>query len=174
MDTLFVPITFSELPHPLLTSNTNAGSQPRIGPVSRFSPLSSLIHLNRFPICFKKLSYPRFGHFRCAAEASDHRRGHHHGHHHHHHGCQHHCSGDSDRVELTGTQKAFVRFAEAIRWTDLANYLREHLHMCCGSAALFVTAAAFPYLVPKPAVKPLQNVFIAVAFPLVGVRVVQA
>ncbi|CAK9315666.1 unnamed protein product [Citrullus colocynthis] len=169
MDTLFVPISFSEPPRPSLTRNTNAGAPSRIGPVSRFSPRSSLIRLKRFPIPCKKLSSPRFGHFRCAAEASSHRHGHHHGHHHHHHGCQHHCSSDGDGVELTGAQKAFVRFAEAIRWTDLANFLREHLHLCCGSAALFVTAAACPYLVPKPAVKPLQNVFIAVAFPLVGV-----
>lgn len=168
MDALFVPITFSEPPHSLLTHSTNAGAQLRVGPVSRFSLRSSVIQLKRFPIRCKKLSYSRFGRFRCAAEASNHRHGHHHGHHHHHH-----CGGDGDGVELTGAQKAFVRFAEAIRWTDLANYLREHLHLCCGSAALFITAAATPYLVPKPAVKPLQNVFIAVAFPLVGVRVVQ-
>lgn len=41
--------------------------------------------------------------------------------------------------------------------------------MCCGSAALFVAAAACPHLLPKPAVKPLQNAFLLVAFPLVGV-----
>lgn len=154
MDTLFVPITFSKPIHSLLTRTTNAGARSRIGPVSCFSLRSSVIRLKRF---------------RCAADASDHRHGHHH---HHHHSCQHHCGGDGDGVELTGAQKAFVRFAKAIRWTDLANYLREHLHLCCGSAALFITAAACPYLVPKPAVKPLQNVFIAVAFPLVGVRMV--
>lgn len=35
--------------------------------------------------------------------------------------------------------------------------------------ALFIAAAACPYLLPKPAVKPLQRVFILIAFPLVGV-----
>ncbi|KAI8013799.1 hypothetical protein LOK49_LG05G01773 [Camellia lanceoleosa] len=34
--------------------------------------------------------------------------------------------------------------------------------------ALFIAAAACPYLLPKPAVKPLQRVFILIAFPLVG------
>lgn len=165
MEALFVPITISKPPHSLLTCTTNAGPQSRIRPISRFLPRSSVIQLKLVPI-----RCSRFGRFRCAAEASDHRHGNNHGH--HHHGCQHHCGGDGDGVELKGTQKAFVRFAEAIRWTDLANYLREHLQLCCVSAVLFVTAAACPYLVPKPAVKPLQNVFIAVAFPLVGVRMV--
>ncbi|KAL7166862.1 hypothetical protein ACSBR2_037518 [Camellia fascicularis] len=34
--------------------------------------------------------------------------------------------------------------------------------------ALFIAAAACPYLLPKPAVKPLQRVFILIVFPLVG------
>lgn len=51
----------------------------------------------------------------------------------------------------------------------MADFLREHLGLCCCSAALFVGAAACPYLLPKPAVKPLQHLFILIAFPLVGV-----
>lgn len=42
--------------------------------------------------------------------------------------------------------------------------------MCCCSAALFLAAAACPYLLPKPVVKPLQNAFMFIAFPLVGVK----
>ncbi|KAI7980574.1 hypothetical protein LOK49_Contig134G00002 [Camellia lanceoleosa] len=38
--------------------------------------------------------------------------------------------------------------------------------------ALFIAAGACPYLLPKPAVKPLQRVFILIAFPLVGVYVI--
>lgn len=62
-----------------------------------------------------------------------------------------------------------IGFAKAIRWTDLASYLREHLQLCCCSMALFVAAAVSPYLVPKLIAKPLQNAFIVIAFPLVGV-----
>lgn len=51
----------------------------------------------------------------------------------------------------------------------MANYLRENLQLCCCSVALFVAAAISPFLLPKPAVKPLQNAFILVAFPLVGI-----
>ncbi|KAK6151227.1 hypothetical protein DH2020_016159 [Rehmannia glutinosa] len=63
----------------------------------------------------------------------------------------------------------FLSFAEVIKWTGLANFLREHLELCCCAAALFLAAAACPYLVPKPAVKPLQQAFTLIAFPLVGV-----
>ncbi|XP_019076602.1 probable cadmium/zinc-transporting ATPase HMA1, chloroplastic isoform X2 [Vitis vinifera] len=89
-----------------------------------------------------------------------HHHGHGHGHHHHHHG-----SGST----LSRTQESFLRIAKAIRWADLADFLRENLHLCCCSTGLFLAAAACPYLIPKPAVKPLQNAFIFVAFPLVGV-----
>ena len=82
-------------------------------------------------------------------------------HHHHHH-------GDHDS-QLTGPQRALLKFAKALGWMDLANLLREHLQLCCCSAALFITAAACPYMIPKPAVKPLQNALMLVAFPLVGV-----
>lgn len=51
----------------------------------------------------------------------------------------------------------------------MANYLREHLVLCCCSAALFLAAGLCPYVVPKPSAKPLQQIFALVAFPLVGV-----
>ncbi|GAB2279616.1 Probable cadmium/zinc-transporting ATPase hma1, chloroplastic [Dionaea muscipula] len=86
--------------------------------------------------------------------------GHSHNHYHHHR---------SEEKELSKYQEGLIRFAKAIRWMDLANFLREHLQLCCISAALFVAAAACPYLVPKPVVKPLQNAFILLAFPLVGI-----
>ncbi|KAK6923089.1 hypothetical protein RJ641_011393 [Dillenia turbinata] len=93
----------------------------------------------------------------------DHQR-HHHYHHHHHH---HHHHGDGEKWK--GSQQAFLKFAKAIRWTELANFLRENLQLCCCSTALLLAASACPYLLPKPVVKPLQNVFIVLAFPLVGV-----
>nr|GMC62757.1 probable cadmium/zinc-transporting ATPase HMA1, chloroplastic [Ipomoea batatas] len=62
-----------------------------------------------------------------------------------------------------------LKFADAIRWSHLANFLRENLELCCSSAALFIAAAACPYVLPKPAVKPLQRAFAVIAFPLVGV-----
>ncbi|KAL7101442.1 hypothetical protein ACP275_08G054200 [Erythranthe tilingii] len=92
---------------------------------------------------------------------------HQHQHHHHNHGhC--HCH-DGGGAPLTKPQESFLRFAERIKWADLANFLREHLELCCCAAALFLAAAACPYLLPKPAVKPLQTAFSLVAFPLVGV-----
>nr|AYW01700.1 HMA1 protein [Morus alba] len=115
--------------------------------------------------------------FRCAAKAADHGHNHHHhqlgDHDHDHHDLQHHhhhhCGNCGEVSELKESQKAFLRFAKAVRWTELANFLRENLLLCCVSAALFVAAAAFPHLLPKSAVKPLQNAFLLVAFPLVGV-----
>lgn len=95
--------------------------------------------------------------------------GHHHQHRHHDHGHGHHHGSGST---LSGSQESFLRIAKAIRWTDLADFLRENLHLCCCSTALFLAAAVCPYLIPKPAVKPLQNAFIFVAFPLVGVSFV--
>jgi len=80
--------------------------------------------------------------------------------HHHRHG---------DAVKLNKFQEGFLRFAKAIGWVDLANYLRENLQLCCSSMALFLAAAACPYLVPKPLAKSLHDAFIILAFPLVGV-----
>ncbi|XP_075105883.1 putative cadmium/zinc-transporting ATPase HMA1, chloroplastic isoform X3 [Nicotiana tabacum] len=94
----------------------------------------------------------------CGHSHHDHSHDHHH---HHHHG--------HDDGKLTKSQELFLKFARAIRWTHLANILREHLELCCCSAALFIAAAACPYFLPQPAVLPLQRVFTLIAFPLVGV-----
>ncbi|CAI8609318.1 unnamed protein product [Vicia faba] len=96
---------------------------------------------------------------------SDHNHDHHHHHHHHHHNHSH----DIDDDNLTGPQRAVITFAKATKWIDLANILREHLHLCCFSTALFVTAAICPHTLPKSLIKPFQNSLILVAFPLVGV-----
>ncbi|XP_026422880.1 probable cadmium/zinc-transporting ATPase HMA1, chloroplastic isoform X2 [Papaver somniferum] len=89
---------------------------------------------------------------------------HHHHHHHHHHHC---CGGGSS--ELSNSQKAVVNFAKSIGWADLAGFLRENLLLCCCSVALLLCAAVCPYLAPKSDVKLLQNAFISIAFPIVGV-----
>ncbi|KAL3633967.1 putative cadmium/zinc-transporting ATPase hma1, chloroplastic [Castilleja foliolosa] len=100
---------------------------------------------------------------------------HHHDHHHQdndrrHHHQHHHCHGHGDcGGPLTKPQQTFLSFAEVIRWTDLANFLREHLELCCCAVALFLAAAVCPYVLPKPAVKPLQQVCTLIGFPLVGV-----
>ncbi|XP_019434684.1 PREDICTED: probable cadmium/zinc-transporting ATPase HMA1, chloroplastic isoform X1 [Lupinus angustifolius] len=94
--------------------------------------------------------------------------GHHHDHHHHHHHHHHH-SHEIDGANLTKPQKAVIGFAKASRWMELADFLREHLHLCCFSTALFVTAAICPYTLPKHLIKPFQNSLIFVAFPFVGV-----
>lgn len=107
---------------------------------------------------------------------STHSNHHHHESHDHHHDNHHHHSHDNHGhhdgeagLSLTKSQELVLNFAKAIRWTNLANFLREHLELCCCSAALFLAAAACPYLAPKFAVKPLQHVFTLIAFPLVGV-----
>ncbi|KAK9112657.1 hypothetical protein Scep_020176 [Stephania cephalantha] len=104
----------------------------------------------------------------CASHSHDSHHHDHHDHHHHHHHHHHHGHG-GEGAKLTGSQRAVLRFAKAIGWADLADLLREHLQLCCCSAALLLAAAACPYLLPKPAAKTLQNAFISVAFPLVGV-----
>ncbi|CAN6906412.1 hypothetical protein Bca4012_096175 [Brassica carinata] len=88
-----------------------------------------------------------------------------HSHHHHHH--RHCCS--VGQTASNYPQKVLIEFAKAIGWVRLANFLREHLHLCCSSAVLFIAAAACPYLIPKTYIKPLQNSFMIVAFPLVGI-----
>ncbi|XP_059456013.1 probable cadmium/zinc-transporting ATPase HMA1, chloroplastic [Corylus avellana] len=163
------------LPHSL-RSTTKFRPFPtctKLPPLNSFKPFSK--PALQFPIIrFKPLSPPfnspnfRLSQLRCAAKATDHHHHedheHHHQHHHHHH--HHHCDEDD---KLSGPQRALIGFARAVRWTHLADFLREHLQLCCCSAALFLAAAACPYVVPKPAVKPLQNAFMIVAFPLVGV-----
>ncbi|KAK7386400.1 hypothetical protein VNO78_26610 [Psophocarpus tetragonolobus] len=133
------------------------------------------------PISIKPLYSPKFlilhhHPLRCVAQSSDNHHHHHHNHnhnhlHHHHHQHQHHHhhSHGIHGAVLTGPQKALIAFAKATRWMDLADILREHLHLCCFSAALFVAAAICPHTLPKPIVKPFQNSLIFVAFPLVGV-----
>ena len=115
--------------------------------------------------------------FVVGSSSNNHHDHHHHDHHHHqhdhiddhHHHHNHHHSHSSDYANLTGAQRAIIGFAEATRWTELADFLREHLQLCCCSAALFVAAAICPYVLPKPVIKPFQNALIFIAFPLVGV-----
>ncbi|XP_075656005.1 putative cadmium/zinc-transporting ATPase HMA1, chloroplastic [Castanea sativa] len=167
METLPYPIgatKFRALPSPRTRLRVNSFSKPIFNqtlhsPIFRFKSLSP-------PLDFQNR---RFSQLRCVAKASDHHEhehehDHHHNHHHPHH--HHHCD---EETELSGAQRALIGVAKAIRWTDLANFLREHLQLCCCSTALFLAAAACPYVVPKPAVKALQNAFMLVAFPLVGV-----
>ncbi|XP_022843734.1 probable cadmium/zinc-transporting ATPase HMA1, chloroplastic [Olea europaea var. sylvestris] len=113
-------------------------------------------------------STPHFPVVKCSTHDHDHDHHHHHHHHDHHHH-EHGPSNDGCSVRLTKFQENFLSFAKAVKWTHLANFLREHLELCCCSAALFLAAAACPYLIPKPAVKPLQQAFTLIAFPLVGV-----
>eukprot|EP00268_Persea_americana_P009364 TRINITY_DN1375_c0_g1_i1.p1 TRINITY_DN1375_c0_g1~~TRINITY_DN1375_c0_g1_i1.p1 ORF type:complete len:754 (+),score=157.76 TRINITY_DN1375_c0_g1_i1:331-2592(+) len=90
----------------------------------------------------------------------DHDHQHHHNHHHHHH---------HDSKDLTKAQEAVMRFARATRWAELSDFLREHLVLCCCSAACLLIAGVCPYLLSKAVAKPLQTALIAVALPLVGV-----
>ncbi|GAV74863.1 E1-E2_ATPase domain-containing protein/Hydrolase domain-containing protein [Cephalotus follicularis] len=115
----------------------------------QITPLSSNFRLKSLNLHHRPLY--------CVADANHH---HHDDHHHHHH--DHH-------EDLSGAQGALIGFAKAIRWMDLANYLREHLQLCCCATALFLAAAVCPYLLPKPVIKPVQNAFMLAAFPLVGV-----
>lgn len=132
----------------------------RLARVNSFSipPPKSLLLRNPLPLRISaSLSVPRRSIRLRAVE--DH-------HHHHQHGC---CSVDLKAESKP--QKVLFGFAKAIGWVRLANFLREHLHLCCSSAALFLAAAACPYFAPKPYIKSLQNAFMIVGFPLVGVRI---
>lgn len=107
----------------------------------------------------------------CSSHSHQHHHHHHdhsHDHHNHHHHHHHHGHDEGDG-KLTKFQEVFLKFANAIRWTQLANYLRENLELCCCSAVLFIAAAVCPYFLPEPAVLPLQRIFALIAFPLVGV-----
>ncbi|KAG9158787.1 hypothetical protein Leryth_013678 [Lithospermum erythrorhizon] len=95
----------------------------------------------------------------------NHHHQHDHNHHHHH---DHDQSGDNI-VRLTKSQEALLKFAKAIKWTDLAGFLRENLELCCCSGVLFAVAAACPWLVPNAAGKTLQHLLTIIAFPLVGI-----
>ncbi|KAG5386766.1 hypothetical protein IGI04_038236 [Brassica rapa subsp. trilocularis] len=102
----------------------------------------------------------------CENHSHHHHHEHEHDHHHHHH--HRHCCSVGQTAS-NYPQKVLIEFAKAIGWIRLANFLREHLHLCCSSAVLFIAAAACPYLIPKPYIKPLQNSFMIVAFPFVGI-----
>ncbi|KAG8384328.1 hypothetical protein BUALT_Bualt04G0106800 [Buddleja alternifolia] len=119
-----------------------------------------------------RTSISRLSVVKCSHNHNHNHHDHHHRHHDHHqhphHGHSHGGCGGCD-APLTKYQETFLNFAEAIKWADVANFLREHLELCCCSTALFLAAAACPHLLPTPAVKPLQRVFILIAFPLVGV-----
>ncbi|KAJ4890735.1 hypothetical protein Rs2_30483 [Raphanus sativus] len=96
----------------------------------------------------------------------------HHRHHHHHEHEQVHHHRHCCSVGLKASnypQKVLIDFAKSIGWIRLGNFLRENLHLCCTSALLFFAAAACPCVTPKPYIKPLQNSFMIVAFPLVGI-----
>ncbi|KAB2004675.1 hypothetical protein ERO13_D11G203500v2 [Gossypium hirsutum] len=166
METHSISLTnFSPLTRPLRPSRLRRLNSFHFKPLF-FSPLSTrykslFLPLNSHTIRIRCVA--NHGHHHHHEHDLDHGHDHDHDHHHHHHH-HHHGSG-----QLNGPQKAVIGFAKAIRWMDLANFLREHLHLCCCATALFIAAAAFPYLVPKPAVKPLQNSFLVLAFPLVGV-----
>ncbi|KAI3669782.1 hypothetical protein L6452_41186 [Arctium lappa] len=133
-------------------------------PNSSSKPLPTRI----FPtICHSKTTNHHHDHDHDDGHDHDHGHNHHHHHHHHHHHGHH--SHNGGEFKLTKSQQAFTRFAKVVMWTDLADFLREHLQLCCFSAALFLAAAVCPYLVPKASVKPIQHVLALVAFPLVGV-----
>lgn len=120
---------------------------------------------NRHTSLSSLLSTPQFPVIKCSTHHHEH---HDHDHHHHNHN-HHHGPSNDGSVRLTKFQEKFLSFAKTVKWTHLANFLREHLELCCCSAALFLAVAACPYLIPKPAVKPLQQAFTLIAFPLVGV-----
>ncbi|XP_075481405.1 putative cadmium/zinc-transporting ATPase HMA1, chloroplastic [Primulina tabacum] len=145
----------------------------------RTQKFKSLFHQNvrhyrkpRTRICLCNMSNARL--INCSTDHNDHTHHHHHDHehdghnHHHHHGHSHGLCAGCD-APLTKSQEIFLKFAKFIKWADLANFLREHLELCCCSAALFLATAVCPYLLPKPAVKPFQQTFTFIAFPLVGV-----
>lgn len=149
----------------------------RLARVNSFSILPPKTLLRQKPLPLRisaSLSLPRRSIRLRAVE--DHHHDHHHDdeqdhhHHHHHHHHQHGCCSVELKAE-SKPQKVLFGFAKAIGWVRLANFLREHLHLCCSAAALFIAAAACPYLVPKPYIKSLQNAFMIVGFPLVGVRI---
>ncbi|XP_038723276.1 probable cadmium/zinc-transporting ATPase HMA1, chloroplastic [Tripterygium wilfordii] len=167
-----------------LDSTNSLGSIPQNDDEEPTRP--SLFSTKPFPLRFYAPNHsplpksPTLRHriLHCVPEVTDYQRGnydqHHrdreHNHHHHEHNHDHHNHYSNDGAELSGPKRVVVKFAKAIGWMDLANFLREHLLLRCRAAALFFAAAACPYLLPKHAVKPVQNAFILVTFPLVGLK----
>ncbi|XP_059623941.1 probable cadmium/zinc-transporting ATPase HMA1, chloroplastic [Cornus florida] len=174
MDTLRLQISVSNFPSLCHCSHRNRirrFSSLKFQPIHNKTLISSIL---------RKPSFVSLRHVGCSAEAADHHHhdhqhhDHHHDHDHdqhhdHNHNHHHHHHNHGGETQLTRSQEAFLRFARAIRWTNLADFLREHLELCCCSAALFIAAAGCPYVVPKTAAKSLQHVFTLIAFPLVGV-----
>ncbi|KEH31492.1 cadmium/zinc-transporting ATPase, putative [Medicago truncatula] len=148
--------------HSLHTKTTRIQSSNLAFPI-RTSPISIK------PLYSSKFLILHHHKLRCSANHTDHNHNHTHNHNHNCNHNHHHHSHDIDDVNLTGPQKAIISFAKATKWIDLANFLREHLYLCCASTALFVAAAICPHTLPKSLIKPVQNSFILVAFPLVGV-----
>ncbi|XP_073149726.1 probable cadmium/zinc-transporting ATPase HMA1, chloroplastic isoform X2 [Henckelia pumila] len=159
METLRLPTVCQQLPSIWKTRKFKSIVHQKVHHYTKLRPAR---------ICLCKISSGRVA--RCS---TDH---HHHAHHHHHdheHDAHHHhhshglCAGCD--APLTKSQETFLNFAKFIKWADLANFLREHLELCCCAAALFLATAVCPYLLPKPAVKTFQQTFTLIAFPLVGV-----
>ncbi|KAK3004706.1 hypothetical protein RJ639_018914 [Escallonia herrerae] len=170
MESLPLPIAISQLNY---TERTRC-NRSRIK-LNLFKPIYHQPLFSSFDL--KPLNFARTQFVKCLAtnhHHHDHHHDHHHHHHHHHHdhdhrNHHHHHNGHDSHTGLNGSQEALLKFAKAVRWTDLANFLREHLELCCCSAALFLASAACPYLVPQPVARPLQHVFAFVGFPLVAV-----
>ncbi|KAF3574239.1 hypothetical protein F2Q69_00062770 [Brassica cretica] len=136
-------------------------------------PLKATLRLNSLllqPTTLPIHTSPRRSvHLLTKSACENHSHHHHHEHDHHHHHHHRHCCSVGQTAS-NYPQKVLIEFAKAIGWVRLANFLREHLHLCCSSAVLFIAAAAAcPYLIPKTYIKPLQNSFMIVAFPLVGI-----
>nr|XP_043614627.1 probable cadmium/zinc-transporting ATPase HMA1, chloroplastic isoform X2 [Erigeron canadensis] len=111
----------------------------------------------------------------CHSKTADHHHDHDHNHDHcdhvhgHNHQHCHHRHHNGHDFKLTKSQQAFANFAKVIKWTELADLLREHLELCCFSTTLLIAAVLCPCLVPKAFAEPIQRVLSLVAFPLVGV-----
>ncbi|XP_039117653.1 probable cadmium/zinc-transporting ATPase HMA1, chloroplastic isoform X2 [Dioscorea cayenensis subsp. rotundata] len=105
----------------------------------------------------------------CRSHGCLHDHSHHHHHDQHHHYHHHHHGHEGGGGELTRAQEVVLRFAKMVGWVNLANFLREHLQLCCCSMGLLLLAAACPYALPTRVVRASQNALIAVAFPLVGI-----
>ncbi|KAK8955629.1 hypothetical protein KSP40_PGU012892 [Platanthera guangdongensis] len=145
-----------------LSSSTDSASYPRFSAVPSLPP--------RIWICPSySSSQPRLSLSRPPTAVGCGPHDHHADHNHNHHSQNHHGHAHSAESELNSAQKAILGFAKAVGWTNLADLLREHLQLCCCSMALLILAAACPYVLPARASKLLQNAFISIAFPLIGV-----
>ncbi|KAF8029361.1 hypothetical protein BT93_E1913 [Corymbia citriodora subsp. variegata] len=125
--------------------------QPRINPSRPLFRISSDSDFHGSLLRIRFSGSPRDLRSHPVAKASDHDP-----HHHHHYGDD--CNRHGGDTKLSGLQRALDKFVRAIGWVNLANLLRDDLQMRWCLAALFLAgAAACPYLIPKPVVKPFQN-----------------